>query len=223
VGSEVELCKPWRVKILQELKRRLPEEGSSFEKYEKAVEMWVTFFNIKNLTVCKILAHTPRSSLRVISSMFIDNIVLQHPVAYHLFSLLISSCHMHLKILKFTLNFKSLVHYMFQLVWSATDALKLMLGTAAFPSSMYTIPNFTFFYTPMSCTSLTCNSNCVRILCMEYIDVFIVWLDVYLLVVLGDFSNMSCDYRRFFINFGYHFICCVVVVVIVVLLFFIFL
>jgi hypothetical protein len=36
---EVELFNPWRVKILQELKKRLPEEGSSFEKYEKAVEM----------------------------------------------------------------------------------------------------------------------------------------------------------------------------------------
>lgn len=39
VASEVELSKPWRVKILQELRRRLPEEGSGFEKYEKAVEM----------------------------------------------------------------------------------------------------------------------------------------------------------------------------------------
>jgi hypothetical protein len=39
VVPEVELFKPWRVKILQELKKRLPEESSSFEKYEKAVEM----------------------------------------------------------------------------------------------------------------------------------------------------------------------------------------
>jgi hypothetical protein len=39
VAPEVELLKPWRVRILQELKKRLPEEGSSFEKYEKAVEM----------------------------------------------------------------------------------------------------------------------------------------------------------------------------------------
>ncbi|KDR11313.1 tectonin beta-propeller repeat-containing protein isoform X6 [Zootermopsis nevadensis] len=43
VVPEVELFKPWRVKILQELKKRLPEERSSFEKYEKAIEMssWV--------------------------------------------------------------------------------------------------------------------------------------------------------------------------------------
>ncbi|KAJ9585855.1 hypothetical protein L9F63_020497, partial [Diploptera punctata] len=43
VPPEVELFKPWRVKILQELKKRLPENGSSFDKYEKAVEMssWV--------------------------------------------------------------------------------------------------------------------------------------------------------------------------------------
>jgi len=43
VAPEVEFLKPWRVKILQELRKRLPEEGSSFEKYEKAVEMssWV--------------------------------------------------------------------------------------------------------------------------------------------------------------------------------------
>jgi hypothetical protein len=39
VAPEVEFLKPWRVKILQELRKRLPEEGSSFEKYEKAVEM----------------------------------------------------------------------------------------------------------------------------------------------------------------------------------------
>ncbi|PSN51886.1 Tectonin beta-propeller repeat-containing protein [Blattella germanica] len=41
--ADVELFKPWRVKILQELKRRMPDNGSSFENYEKAVEMssWV--------------------------------------------------------------------------------------------------------------------------------------------------------------------------------------
>jgi hypothetical protein len=39
VLPEVELFKPWRVNILQELKKRLPEERSSFEKYEKAIEM----------------------------------------------------------------------------------------------------------------------------------------------------------------------------------------
>ena len=39
MAPEVEFLKPWRVKILQELKKRLPEEGSGFEKYEKAVEM----------------------------------------------------------------------------------------------------------------------------------------------------------------------------------------
>jgi hypothetical protein len=54
------------------------------------------------------------------------------------------------------------------------------------------IPNFTLFYAPMCCTSVTRNSNCVSISPVEYIVFLIVWLVVYLLVVLGDSIYVSC-------------------------------
>ncbi|XP_063242842.1 tectonin beta-propeller repeat-containing protein isoform X3 [Bacillus rossius redtenbacheri] len=43
VSSEVEVAKPWRVKVLSELKQRTTRETAGFDAYEKAVEMssWV--------------------------------------------------------------------------------------------------------------------------------------------------------------------------------------
>jgi hypothetical protein len=67
------------------------------------------------------------------------------------------------KILKFTLNFKSLVHYTFSPIWSSSGDSKLMLETAALPS-MNTIQNCTHFHAPMCGT----------------------------FVVLGDSSYVSC-------------------------------
>jgi hypothetical protein len=77
---------------------------------------------------------------------------------------------MQLKMLKFTLNFKLLVHYMFRPICSSSGASKLMLETAALPP-MHTIRNFTLVYGPMCCTSVTHNSNCIIISRVEYIDV----------------------------------------------------
>jgi hypothetical protein len=60
---------------------------------------------------------------------------------------------------------------MFRPLWSSPGASKLMLKISALPS-MNTIPNCTLLYAPMcSCTSVTCNSNCVSISLTEYIGV----------------------------------------------------
>jgi hypothetical protein len=92
--------------------------------------------------------------------------------------------------LKSTLNFKSLVPYMFRPIWPSSGASKLMLESAALPS-MCTIPNFTPFHASMCCTP-----HVIAIVLVFYIWstlVFLmVWLDVCLIVVLGDYSYISC-------------------------------
>jgi hypothetical protein len=55
------------------------------------------------------------------------------------------------KILKFTLNFKSLVQYMLRHIRSSSGASKLTLETTAL-LWLNTTPNFTPFYAPMCCT-----------------------------------------------------------------------
>jgi hypothetical protein len=69
----------------------------------------------------------------------------------------------------------------------------MMLETAALPSveAVYRVQNFTFFFAPMCCTFVKCNSNCVSFHIWSTSVFLIVQLDMYLLVVLGDFSYMS--------------------------------
>jgi hypothetical protein len=73
---------------------------------------------------------------------------------------------MQLKILKFTLNFKSLVNYMFQPIWSSSLALQLTTGNAALLST-YKIPNVTPFYAPM-CYTFVVLGDFVCMLCAVY-------------------------------------------------------
>lgn len=39
--ADLELSKPWRLKILQALKDRIPESSSEFALYERAIETYV--------------------------------------------------------------------------------------------------------------------------------------------------------------------------------------
>jgi hypothetical protein len=65
------------------------------------------------------------------------------------------------KILKFTSKFKSLVHYVFRLIWSSSGDSIFMLESDALPT-MYTIPNLTLLYEPICCTFVVMDdSSCV--------------------------------------------------------------
>jgi hypothetical protein len=112
------------------------------------------------------------------------------------------------KILKFTLNFKlfftSVVYYMFRPTWSSFGAMRIAVETATFSS----VTPMNTIYVPACCyTSVTCNSNCVSESHMEYIMFPIMFLDVYLLLVLGVFSCVSCAGVMSVYGFGCFLIC----------------
>jgi hypothetical protein len=74
------------------------------------------------------------------------------------------------KILKFTLNFNFFFPTRFDRHGDHQKLRKFPLKTAALPS-VNAILEYALVHAPLYCTSVICNSDCVSISCIEYIDV----------------------------------------------------
>jgi hypothetical protein len=100
------------------------------------------------------------------------DVVLQHPVASLIFTSY-SPSHKQtcVKILKFTLFFTSLVHYMSRPIWSPSGASKIAVQNWCTSFSKYNSKVHPRLWPMCCCTSVTCNGNSVSISRMEYIGV----------------------------------------------------